>query len=149
MLRSELVGDTWVLPRERTKNKREHAVPMPRQAMEIIAELPDVGDKVFGLRAISLIKRALDEAMKPDKPWRLHDLRRTVASGMARLGVALPVVEKCLNHAGGSFSGIVAVYQHHTYDAEKRIALQRWADHVAQLVTGKPAKVIPLRGRRR
>ena len=61
--------------------------------------------------------------MKPDAPWVLHDLRRTVASGMARLGIRLPVIEKVLNHVSGTFRGIVGAYQRHDFAAEKRDAL--------------------------
>jgi integrase len=66
-------------------------------------------------------------------PWTFHDLRRTMASGLARLGVALPVVERLLNHASGSFGGIVGVYQHHDFAEEKRAALSTWAEHIAGL----------------
>ena len=71
--------------------------------------------------------------------WRLHDIRRTVASGMARLKIALPVIEKVLNHRSGSFAGIVGVYQHHDFADEKRAALDGWARFVTTLV-GEPAK---------
>jgi hypothetical protein len=67
---------------------------------------------------------------------------------MARLGVALPVIEKCLNHASGSFAGIVGVYQRHDFASEKRNALQRWADHIDAVVRGEPVgKVVSLRSR--
>jgi integrase len=72
--------------------------------------------------------------------WRFHDLRRTAASGMARIGVAPHVIEKVLNHVSGQISGVAAVYNRHGYDAEKRNALELWAEHVTQLVaTGKRA----------
>jgi integrase len=70
-------------------------------------------------------------------PWRLHDLRRTTASGMARLGINLPVIEKVLNHASGSFAGIVGVYQKHGFSQEKRRALEAWAAFVAGLAGDK------------
>jgi integrase len=63
--------------------------------------------------------------MKPEQPFVWHDLRRSAASGMARLGVQLPVIEKVLNHSSGSFRGIVGVYQRHNYADEKRTGLQR------------------------
>ena len=66
--------------------------------------------------------------------WWLHDLRRTMASGMARLGVSLPVIEKILNHSSGSFRGVVGVYQRHSFADEKRAALDLWGAHVARLV---------------
>ncbi len=73
-------------------------------------------------------------------------MRRTVASGMARLGVALPVIEKCLNHISGSFAGIVGVYQRHTFKDEKRAAFDVWAQHVEVIVSGRQsANVVSLR----
>jgi integrase len=71
---------------------------------------------------------------KPVQPWRVHDLRRTMVSGLARLGVSLPVIERCLNHVSGSFGGIVGVYQRHDFADEKRQALVKWAEFVAELV---------------
>jgi hypothetical protein len=90
-------------------------------------------------------KVALDTHMKPAQSWVLHDLRRTVASGMAALGIQLPVIEKVLNRKSGTFRGVVGVYQRHQYAAEKRDALQRWANHVEGVVSGKPAEVVPIR----
>jgi integrase len=66
--------------------------------------------------------------------WVFHDLRRTFASGMARLGINLPVIEKLLNHISGSFAGIVGIYQRHSFSDEKRIAMQAWARHVEAIV---------------
>jgi hypothetical protein len=81
-------------------------------------------------------KRRLDVLLPRDMPaWQLHDLRRTVASGMARLGINLPVIEKVLNHASGSFAGIVGVYQKHSFADEKRGALVAWGSHVAGIVS--------------
>jgi integrase len=79
-------------------------------------------------------------------PWVLHDIRRTVASGMARLGINLPVIEKLLNHDSGSFAGIVGVYQRHSFSNEKRAAMAAWARHVEQIVTGEAGNVVQLRG---
>jgi integrase len=62
--------------------------------------------------------------------WRIHDLRRTVATGMQRLGVSLQVTEAVLGHTSGSRGGIVGVYQRHDYAAEKRAALEAWGKHV-------------------
>jgi len=77
--------------------------------------------------------------------WTLHDLRRTMASGLQRLGVRLEVTEAVLNHKSGSTGGIVGVYQRHDYAAEKRDALARWADYVDALVSGTKANVVTLR----
>ena len=75
------------------------------------------------------------DLITPLPHWTLHDLRRTGASGMARIGVALPTVEKILNHTSGSFGGVVSVYQRHTYADEMREALEKWADFVNGLVS--------------
>jgi hypothetical protein len=64
---------------------------------------------------------------------------------MARLGVNLAVIERAINHTSGTFAGVVGIYQRFDFAMEKRAALQRWADHVEQLVTSKPAAVVPLR----
>lgn len=77
----------------------------------------------------------------------LHDLRRTAATGMQRLGIALPVVEAVLNHVTGSRSGVVGVYQRHQYVDEKRRALEAWAAEVARITGGATpaANVVQLR----
>jgi hypothetical protein len=69
--------------------------------------------------------------------WRLHDLRRTCVSGMARLGVAPHVADKILNHQAGTISGVAAVYQRHDFLSERRDALERWAAHVI-LISSNP-----------
>ena len=81
-------------------------------------------------------------------PWRLHDARRTLATGLQRLGVRFEVTEAVLNHtAGASRSGIAAVYQRHGWGPEKRAALEAWADHCDRLLNpaDKAANVVPLR----
>ena len=91
-------------------------------------------------KAIAKLLKGDDEEDANEPPtipdWRLHDLRRTMASGMARLGVPVHVVEKLLNHTSGTFSGIVGVYQRHDFGNEKREAAEAWGKHVAQLITG-------------
>jgi integrase len=142
MARSELDHNSgiWALPRERVKNGRRHEVPLSHQAREIVQKAPQISDKyVFSLNGkgpvggFSERKARLDQLAKI-APWTVHDLRRTVASGLAKLGTDLAVIEKVLNHVSGSFAGIVGVYQRHEFAAEKREALQRWADHVERLV---------------
>jgi hypothetical protein len=66
--------------------------------------------------------------------WRLHDLRRTCVSGMARLGVPPHLADKILNHQAGTISGVAAVYQRHDFLAERKDALDQWGAHVAQIV---------------
>ena len=161
--RQEIAGLRWSeidldervihLPKERTKNGRAHDAPLSAQALAAIAGLPRLVDLdlVFTSRrkpvnGFSKAKQRLDEACGVSK-WTIHDLRRTVASGLQRLGVRLEVTEAVLNHRSGSTAGIVGVYQRHDYADEKRDALQRWADHVDALVSGRKGAVVTLRGR--
>jgi integrase len=174
MRRSELnlTGDlAWIIPRDRTKNALEHLVPLAPPAVEIVKNLPAIGDKGFmftttgetPVSGFSRSKDRLDAAIlairkkeaaaaggDPDEvklePWTLHDLRRTMASGMARLNINLPVIEKCLNHSSGSFAGIVGVYQRHDFRDEKTRAFAAWADLVITIVADKPAgNIVPMR----
>jgi integrase len=150
--RGEIAGLMWseidlekqliCLPRERVKNNRAHDVPLDAQAASLIQAMPRINDRfVFALNSggpingFSKNKTQLD-ALLPAKmpPWTLHDIRRTVASGMARLGVSLVVIEKVLNHVSGSLAGVVGIYQRHEFADEKRAALQQWADHIDRLV---------------
>jgi integrase len=139
MRREELHGDTWILPSERVKNKRSHSVPLPRQAMAVIEAAPRISDEYvfsYGTKPIRGFepKRALDKASGVSG-WTLHDLRRTCASGLARLEVSIAVIEQILNHRGGSLAGVAGVYIRHQFEKEKREALQRWADYVERLVS--------------
>jgi integrase len=85
-----------------------------------------------------------------EESWRLHDLRRTFAVGLQRLGVRTEAIEKALNHVSGAFRGVTGVYQVYDYQAEIAVALQRWADFVEQLVSGeKRDTVVPMREQRR
>lgn len=155
MRRSEITGNLWELPAARTKNKHAHTVPLSRQAMQILESLPQIGDTdyVFGgsprgahIGGFSRIKADIDQHMKPAKPWTFHDLRRTCATGLQRLGIRVEVTEAALNHKGGVVRGVAAVYQRHDYASEKRVALQDWADHVDAIVNGEPTEKV-VRGR--
>jgi integrase len=139
----------WVLPASRSKNHHEHTVPLSSQAWTLIqAQRRFLGcDFVFtadGRRPVTGWDKAKSrigaKAGIAEDSWRLHDLRRTCASGMQRLGVPVPVIEKALNHLSGTFRGIVGTYQQHDYADEIRVALQRWGDHVEQMVSSKPAR---------
>jgi integrase len=136
----------WVLPPERVKNKLAHEIPLSAPALAVLEALPRVGDQFVLTTSgeapssnYSKGKRRLDALLPSDMlAWRLHDLRRSVASGMAQIGVSLPVIEKCLNHISGTFSGIVSVYQKHTFADEKRAAFDAWGAFVADLVSDRP-----------
>jgi integrase len=109
-------------------------------ALDILASLPRIGDFVLGATGTrpasdyAQRKRRLDALLPVDMPpWRLHDLRRTTATGLAKLGVNLPTIERLLNHTSGSFAGIVGVYQKHDFAAEKKQAAEVWGCHVLAL----------------
>jgi integrase len=136
----------WLLPPERIKNKLAHEIPLSAPTLAVLEALPRIGDRFVLTTSgeapssnYSKGKRRLDALLPADMlPWRLHDIRRSTASGMARLGISLPVIEKCLNHISGTFSGIVSVYQKHTFSDEKRAAFDIWAAFVADLVSDRP-----------
>jgi integrase len=144
MRRSELTPEGWLIPASRTKAGREHLVPLPTRVLDL---LPMGDDLVFtGHGAFSRPKPKIDATMKPDAPWRIHDLRRTAASGMARLGIRPDIVERVLNHATGS--KVARTYNRHAYISEKAHALATWADHVLALVGDEPATTNVVRMRR-
>jgi integrase len=165
----------WVIPKERVKNGQEHEVPLSPPAWTLLDGLPKIGKAglvftVTGGTPVSGFSRAKDrldaeilklqkadaiqhgedpEAVEPIPHWTLHDLRRTGASGMARLGINLPVIEKILNHTSGSFRGVAGVYQRHSFADEKRKALDAWASFVQSTVSGKkPANVVAIGSKR-
>jgi integrase len=134
---SEIEGKEWLLPGTRTKNGRTHSVPLSAAAKTVLDGIPRIeGDFVFTvtgkapIMGFSEAKAAIDACMPPIPRWVFHDLRRTAATGLARLGVSLPTVERLLNHSGGSFAGVAGVYQRYSFAEEKRQALELWAGFV-------------------
>jgi integrase len=149
--------ELWTLPAARAKNGIEHTIPLSDLGADILQACPRLAGSEFvftlngraPLTGHHALKRRLDALMPPDTlPWVFHDLRRSVASGLARLGVNLPVIEKLLNHVSGSFAGIVKVYQRHSFTDEKRAAMAAWARHIEQIVTGETGNIVQLRGGR-
>jgi len=152
MLWSEIDLDAalWSIGAARTKNGQPHDVPLSPAALSILRSLSrqDDRDYVFGSRlgpfqGWSNAKAALDarivEGLGSKKggaatlsPWRLHDIRRTVATQLAEKGVLPHVVEAILNHISGHKAGVAGVYNRASYAKEKREALNRWADFVAK-----------------
>jgi integrase len=157
----EVTGDLWHLSSDRTKNGRAHDVPLSEAARDVLGAVERVkGDVRYvfttngtgGLKgyhkgrnhiAERMAEIASDEAgAAVDIPhWTFHDLRRTAATGMARLGIPVRVTEAVLNHVSGTGGGIVGVYQRHDYADEKRNALDAWARLVGDLVTGRADNV--------
>ncbi|MEQ7872890.1 tyrosine-type recombinase/integrase [Sphingomonas sp. ASV193] len=150
-LRSELnlSEATWTLPSERTKNKRVHEVPLASTAQTLFAQQLEisVSERIFpsrgnGERTVSGFSKAWRRLCERTEgllgravpSFTIHDLRRTGATRLQQLGVALPVTEAVLNHVSGSREGIVGVYQRYSYSAEKREALKLWDEKVRSLI---------------
>ncbi|MBU2034040.1 MAG: site-specific integrase [Alphaproteobacteria bacterium] len=136
----------WTLPGQRTKNSEFNTIPMNELAMIELDRLAG-GEKwprngrVFatasgaGFAGYHKGKMKLDSAIEetegePLPPWRLHDLRRTLATNFQRLGVRFEVTEAVLNHVSGSRAGVAGVYQRHDWKEEKRHALDDWNKHL-------------------
>lgn len=151
----DLEAATWTLGRADTKSDRKHLVPLPAPAVELLKALPRFGAFVFTTDGETHIsgfakgKARLDAFVAvggdPIAPWTLHDLRRSAATHMVRLGVLEEVVGRVLNHAP---KGVTAkVYALHTYAPEKRSALDRWAAELMRAVSGEgDGNVVTLRG---
>jgi integrase len=131
----DLANKMIVLPPERTKNGREHSLPLAPQALAILHGLPRRNDFLFGgFSDWADAKAKLDERLGI-APWRLHDLRRTAATQMAELGVQPHIIEAVLNHVSGHKGGVAGIYNRARYEGEMREALQRWADWLDQITT--------------
>jgi integrase len=153
---SEISRDlaTWTIPAIRAKNDKVQIVPLSVLARTAFVGLkrktglvfPSGTNKPFAGWAKA--KQRVDKAIKASRtaeaaetrtkpeiipPWRLHDLRRTLATGLQAMGVRLEVTEAVLNHASGSRAGIVGVYQRHEWQDEKREALDAWGARVVDL----------------
>jgi integrase len=165
MTLAELSEDlaTWTIPATRTKNGIPHLVPLSQPARKLLdAVLSDrpadvqgahqrakpalvfPGERGTPFSGWSKAKSALDTASGVSG-WWLHDLRRTLATGLQRLGVRLEVTEAVLNHLSGSRAGVVGIYQRHDWAEEKRAALDAWSAHLLAVVEGRltAGKVLP------
>jgi integrase len=150
----DLVKRVWTIPRHKAKNNRVHEVHLSDAALDVLRSLPHIRDGLVftttGMTAVSgfsKAKRRLDTAMLKAKRaelgthkgdaiagWTLHDLRRTAATGMARLNIAPHVVDKVLNHVSGTIRGVAAIYNRFQYLDERRAALDAWGRFVDNLV---------------
>jgi integrase len=133
----------WRLPPERTKNGHGHALPLMPMALDIIATVPQIEgrDNLFGAhggrftdwgRKVDLDTRLATQVA----PWRLHDIRRSVATGMADIGIAPHIIEVVLNHRSGHKAGIAGVYNKSSYVREVRAALAAWERYIG-LITDR------------
>jgi integrase len=153
---SEIDLDTGVLtiPGERTKNHKAHSLNLPAVAVDLLRSAPERAGRefVFGERggsfsAWSYATAAMHVRMitaegTPLPGWVLHDLRRTMRTGMGRLGVAPHIAERVVNHVKG---GVEAIYDRYRYEGEIKTALALWADHVLAVVENRKSNVTPLR----
>ncbi|RDV04520.1 tyrosine-type recombinase/integrase [Undibacter mobilis] len=153
---------TWTIPSSRTKNRREHLVPLSAGARDIVpaqggngefcfGEGPRrAGDTLRGFSGWSKAKRLLDDRILEKRricdpravplEWRLHDLRRTCATVMAdRLGILPHVIEAILNHVSGHKAGVAGVYNRAKYITTARDALSLWAEYLRQTVAPEKA----------
>ena len=155
---SEIEGADWTLPKERSKNGVAHVIPLTTRVRELLASLPRIGN-TFAFTSDGLTardspgrwKREIDAAIAADGAgpmphWTFHDLRRTAASGMGRLGVQPHIIEEVLNHKSGiARRGVAGVYNRHVYTKEKLAALGKWERHIDSLLEGRPAaNVVPI-----
>jgi integrase len=140
----------WTLPKSRTKNAKAHIVHLCAQSMAVLSQADQPGPYVFSLlgtkplQEFSRAKRRLDQ-LSGVCGWRLHDLRRTCVSGMARLGIAPHVADKILNHQSGTISGVAAVDQRHEFLEERRAALDLWGEHIGELLRRASREQIDLK----
>lgn len=148
--RSEIVGNLWTIPGERAKNGKAHLVPLSEPALDIIARLPVLNSstKLFPVEGnphssvngfsngAPRLRREMAKlaGVEVFPHFTIHDIRRTVATGLQRLRIPLPVTEAILNHTSGTRGGIAGVYQRHDYFDEKREALDAWANELFRIL---------------
>lgn len=150
----DLNAKVWRLPASRSKNGIEHTLPLPQAAIDILRGLPRFAgsDLVFstdGKRNLGnfiRIKERLDRRMEATlgdafKPWTIHDVRRSFASGLGEIGIQPHIIEACLNHRSGVIKGIARTYNRHPYLGEMKLALEAWAARIREIETGEQAAV--------
>jgi integrase len=146
---SEIVDGRIELPRERTKNSRAHTIPLGPMASAILerrvrrpnstfvfSSRADAPFSDFGLQKKKLDARIAELTGAPFRHFVIHDIRRSVATGMADIGIAPHIIEAVLNHVSGHKGGVAGVYNRSSYAAEKAAALARWDEHVASIIGG-------------
>ena len=149
----------WTIPAHRTKNGLQHTVPLSEAALALIREWYPSEEApgetpLFSRTGSAIESNAVAAAVRKNLQyfevrWTPHDLRRTAATGMAELGVQPHVVEVALNHISGFRAGVAGVYNRAKYDAEKRFALELWADNLEALITPRTANIIQMNNTKR
>jgi integrase len=146
-LELDLDRGTWTLPSSRSKNKRPHTLPLTPLMLKIIGSLPvrEGNDHLFGRKgftAWAACKKIVDERLGFEPPWTHHDIRRSVATGMADIGIQPHIIEQILNHQSGHRRGVAGTYNRSPYEREVRDAMLRWSDHIRSLIEGDERKVL-------
>lgn len=156
---SELNDYGFTLPPERTKNAREHKVPLSAPARAIIEAQPrrqgpdgKLRDLIFGYsdgpfagwaKAQDLLNQRIEKSAGKALPhWVPHDVRRSFATHASDLGIQPHIIEAVLNHTSGFRAGVAGIYNRNPYDAEKRTALALWADHLLAIVESRESNVV-------
>ena len=147
----DIAASIWTLPKQETKSDRRHEVPLSPLAIDIVERLPREGAYVFSTTGTTPVSGFSKAKVRLDTlldiaDWRLHDLRRTAASGMAEIGIQPHVIEKVLNHSNGQVSGVAAVYNRHAYRQEKVHALCAWGRALETIVGNSSENVIDIGG---
>jgi integrase len=137
----ELKGDYIALPKERVKNGHAFDLPLSKTAQKLLASVERrpgrdflFGQGKIGFQAFGPGKEHLDAKLKFNTRWQLRDIRRTVSTGMAELGVEPHIIEACLNHYSGHKRGVAGIYNRATYNVQTREAFERWASHLALIL---------------
>jgi integrase len=148
----DFVKREWTLPRQRSKNDMAHTTHLAPLAMEILEALRRAGQSRFlfttngrtPVSGFSHACRRLRAVIPIVSHFTLHDLRRTLASGMADLGISEHVLDRVLNHTGRKVSGTARIYNRHEYLRERQAALEAWSRHIESLVRPAPSNVVEL-----
>jgi integrase len=166
MSNKEMDGTDWTIPGARTKNAQDHIVPISIAVRDVLDDVKRIqgragfiftttgetfatgwsrATKAIAKRMVELAREETGDPAFEIERWTLHDLRRTCASGMAKLRIRPHVIEAVLNHKSGVIRGIAAIYNRYDYFEEKQSALDAWGNYVTSLVEGKPdSNVVPL-----
>ena len=141
LARDEIAPHAIELPGARTKNGLSHTIPITSMIRRVLDTLPSTGKFVLNGadRPFDDHSGAKEKVTPAIRPWTLHDLRRSFASGLQRLGVAPHIVELALNHRSGTFSGVAGIYQRHRYAKEVREAFELWSRHIETLTSERAA----------
>jgi integrase len=150
MAHSEIVEGVWTIPASRSKNKQKHSIPLVGMAAEIVASVPKVegrdvlfGTTANGFRGWHEARQTLQGRVGPMPQWQLHDIRRSVVTHMAEIGIEPHIVEAVVNHISGHKGGVAGIYNRATYAPRIRQALERWNAEL-QAIIGGERKIVPM-----